>query len=106
MSADTFEIKKIRGCLCVRFPTDSELGEYHVDFTDPTLLYRIHKGGGRKQAIAKAIGLKKGHPVPTVLDHTAGFGRDAFVLASLGCRVQMVERHPVVASCRHVLYAQ
>ncbi len=33
-----------------------------------------------------------------VLDATAGLGRDAFVLASLGCRVQMVERHPVVAA--------
>ncbi|MFA0173170.1 class I SAM-dependent methyltransferase, partial [Vibrio splendidus] len=29
---------------------------------------------------------------------TAGLGRDAFVLASLGCKVQMVERHPVVAA--------
>ncbi len=32
------------------------------------------------------------------MDGTAGLGRDAFVLASLGCRVQMVERHPVVAA--------
>lgn len=35
---------------------------------------------------------------PNVLDGTAGLGRDAFVLASLGCKVQMVERHPVVAA--------
>lgn len=35
---------------------------------------------------------------PTVLDATAGLGRDAFVLASLGCKVQMVERNPVVAA--------
>ena len=35
---------------------------------------------------------------PTVVDGTAGLGRDAFVLASLGCKVQMVERHLVVAA--------
>ena len=29
---------------------------------------------------------------------TAGLGRDAFVLAGLGCKVIMVERHPVVAA--------
>ncbi|TOM58423.1 16S rRNA (guanine(1516)-N(2))-methyltransferase, partial [Vibrio parahaemolyticus] len=33
-----------------------------------------------------------------VIDATAGLGRDAFVLASLGCRVRMLERHPVVAA--------
>ncbi|MFN6886304.1 class I SAM-dependent methyltransferase, partial [Proteus mirabilis] len=31
-------------------------------------------------------------------DATAGLGRDAFVLASIGCNVRMVERHPVVAA--------
>ena len=33
-----------------------------------------------------------------MVDGTAGLGRDAFVLASLGCTVTMVERHPVVAA--------
>lgn len=33
-----------------------------------------------------------------MVDATAGLGRDAFVLAALGCRVRMVERHPVVAA--------
>lgn len=36
--------------------------------------------------------------MPSVVDGTAGLGRDAFVLASLGCTVTMVERHPVVAA--------
>jgi 16S rRNA (guanine1516-N2)-methyltransferase len=31
------------------------------------------------------------------LDVTAGFGRDAFVLANLGCQVDMIERHPCIA---------
>ena len=45
----------------------------------------------------RPAGLNKG-ATPTILDGTAGLGRDAFVLASLGCKVQMVERHPVVAA--------
>ncbi|OGQ95397.1 MAG: hypothetical protein A2521_06630, partial [Deltaproteobacteria bacterium RIFOXYD12_FULL_57_12] len=31
-------------------------------------------------------------------DATAGLGRDAFVLASLGCSVHMIERSPVIAA--------
>ena len=33
-----------------------------------------------------------------MLDATGGLGRDAFVLASLGCTVTVVERSPVVAA--------
>jgi 16S rRNA (guanine1516-N2)-methyltransferase len=32
------------------------------------------------------------------LDATAGLGRDAFVLASLGCQVHLLERSPIVAA--------
>lgn len=52
---------------------------------------------GTTQLIAKAAGLRGG-ATPTVLDATAGLGRDALVLASLGCRVQMIERSPVLAA--------
>jgi 16S rRNA (guanine1516-N2)-methyltransferase len=33
-----------------------------------------------------------------VIDGTAGLGKDAFVLAGLGCKVTLVERHPVVVA--------
>ena len=33
--------------------------------------------------------------MPTVVDATAGLGRDAFVLASLGCKAEaLIERSP------------
>ncbi len=73
------------------------MGPVYVDFLRGTLGYRRHHGGGRKQPLAKAIGLKHG-ATPTVLDATAGLGRDAFILASLGCHVQMVERSGTVAA--------
>lgn len=73
----------------------TRMGPVYVDFVGGALGYRRRYGGGRKQPLAKAIGLKDG---TTVLDATAGLGRDAFILAHLGCHVQMIERSPVVAA--------
>lgn len=74
---------------------EPKLGGVYVDFIAGAAAHRRKFGGGRGQAIAKAIGLKQGH-TPSVVDGTAGLGRDAFVLASLGCTVTLCERHPVV----------
>jgi 16S rRNA (guanine1516-N2)-methyltransferase len=51
----------------------------------------------RGEAVARAVGLKGGQTL-TVADATAGLGKDAFVLASLGARVHLIERSPVVAA--------
>jgi 16S rRNA (guanine1516-N2)-methyltransferase len=69
-----------------------------AEFLRGPLGYRWLKGGGRNQAIARAVGLKSGTKQVTVLDATAGLGRDAFILASLGCTVQLVERSPLIAT--------
>lgn len=68
-----------------------------VDFDNTALSYRQRFGGGRRQAIGRAIGLKS-DVKPTVIDATAGLGKDAFVLASLGCEVILVERNPIIFS--------
>ncbi len=68
-----------------------------VDFVGGKAGHRRKFGGGKGQDIAKAVGLNKGVK-PSVLDATGGLGRDAFVLASLGCNVTMIERSPVVAT--------
>ena len=62
-----------------------------VDFVAGGSAHRRKFGGGNGQQIAKAVGLNKGFR-PSVLDVTAGLGGDAFVLASLGCNVTMIER--------------
>ncbi|GAB4297321.1 MAG: class I SAM-dependent methyltransferase [Thiohalomonadaceae bacterium] len=72
-------------------------GPVYVDFVGGAVGHRRRFGGGRGQEIARAVGLKKG-ATPSVLDATAGLGRDAFVLASLGCTVTLSERSPVVAA--------
>lgn len=70
-------------------------GPVRADFTSGAVAHRRQFGGGTGQLIAKACGIKSGIR-PTVVDATAGLGRDAFVLATLGCRVHMLERSPVV----------
>ena len=66
-----------------------------VDFTSGKTAHRRKFGGGKNQSIAKAIGVKTGVSL-SVIDANAGLGQDAFVLASLGCSVSLVERSPIV----------
>ncbi|ATF90637.1 16S rRNA (guanine(1516)-N(2))-methyltransferase RsmJ [Cedecea neteri] len=76
---------------------EPKLGGIFVDFASGAMAHRRKFGGGRGEAVAKAVGVK-GSYLPDVVDATAGLGRDAFVLASVGCRVRMLERNPVVAA--------
>ncbi|MEH8019859.1 class I SAM-dependent methyltransferase [Rheinheimera metallidurans] len=72
-------------------------GAILVDFASGAASYRRMHGGGKDEAIAKACGLNKKRNL-TVLDATAGLGRDAFVLASLGASVTLVERNPAIVA--------
>lgn len=74
---------------------EPKLGAVYVDFVSGSMAHRRKFGGRRGEAVAKAVGIK-GVELPSVIDATAGLGRDAFVLAVLGCQVRLVERHPVV----------
>ncbi len=68
-----------------------------IDFVSGKTAYRRKYGHAGGEAISKAIGIKKGNR-PNVVDATAGWGRDAFVLATMGCRVHMIERSKVIAT--------
>lgn len=72
-------------------------GAVRVDFVEGALAHRRQYGGGAGQMVARAVGLR-GAIRPYVLDATAGLGRDAFVLAALGCEVMLLERQPVIAA--------
>lgn len=76
---------------------DVKCGPIYVDWAAGRAAHRRRYGGGRGQPLAKAVGLKAG-ATPRVIDATAGLGRDAFVLACMGCTVTLVERDPVVAA--------
>lgn len=66
-----------------------------VDFLSGAAAHRRQFGGGKGQLIAKAVGIKQRFR-PHILDLTAGLGQDAFVLATLGCQMTLVERVDVV----------
>ena len=83
--------------LQLRSLIEPQINPLYVDFVGGKNRHRRIYGGGRGQHLARAIGLKK-HPHPVVVDATAGLGRDAFVLATLGCRVTMLERSAVIAA--------
>ena len=72
-------------------------GPVRVDFVAGAVAHRRLYGGGSGQMIAKAVGIQPGVR-PTVLDATAGLGRDAFVLAQLGCTLTLIERQPLIAA--------
>ena len=72
-------------------------GAVTIDFAGGKSEHRRRFGGGRGQPLAKAIGLKGGLN-PTVIDATAGLGRDAFVIANLGAQVMLIERSPILAA--------
>jgi 16S rRNA (guanine1516-N2)-methyltransferase len=70
-------------------------GAVRVDFADARLQHRIRHASPRREAVARAVGLP-GNPGLEVVDATGGLGRDSFVLATLGARVTVLERHPVI----------
>ena len=72
-------------------------GPVRVDFVEGGAAHRRQFGGGSGQMIAKAVGIQSGVR-PRVLDATAGLGRDAFVLATLGCDLVLFERQPLIAA--------
>lgn len=96
-TSSQFNLEVTEQRLQLRMHGKEKLKPLYVDFVQGALGYRQQKGGGTKQLLAKACGIKSGFR-PSVIDATAGLGRDAFVLASLGCQVLMLERSPIVAA--------
>jgi len=93
----TFQLQLTEEQLQLINKAEPKTGAVFVDFVGGAVGHRRRFGGGRGQPIAKAVGLKGGAN-PTVVDATGGLGRDAFVLASLGCKVTLLERSPIVTA--------
>lgn len=75
--------------------TEDGPGPVFVDFVDGPLGYSRRVPGSR--LLFQAVGIKGGY-LPTIIDATAGLGRDAFVLACRGCTVTAIERSPTIAA--------
>ncbi len=58
-------------------------------------LPRLYRAGIRNELLARACMVT---PTPRIIDATAGLGHDALLLAWLGAKVTLVERHPILAA--------
>jgi len=71
-----------------------------VDFVNSATARRGAEAGFRKQPLARALGAHQwktqGLEQPTVVDATAGLGRDAWMMAMLNCKVILVEQSKVL----------
>lgn len=76
----------------LRFPKPGAPGPMVVDFVGGPLGFarRVNRFG----LLYQAVGFRHGRP--SIVDATAGLGRDAFRLAYHGCRVTAVERSPIL----------
>jgi len=83
--------------LSLNYTPNPKFNNIIVDFLKGKTRHRRLYGGGKGQLIARACGLKK-IKNPKIIDATAGLGADAFVLASLGCDVLMIERSSILAA--------
>ena len=70
------------------------LAPLSLNFLSGSLNYRRQMGG---EILARVLGFKGSERgTIRVLDTTAGLGRDAFIIASLGYQVTMVEQSPAI----------
>ena len=65
----------------------------NVQFDSAAMRHR--RKGGHNELLGRAGGVKADRK-PRIFDATGGMGRDAFVLADLGCAVTLCERVPVL----------
>ncbi|TVS16109.1 MAG: 16S rRNA methyltransferase [Gammaproteobacteria bacterium] len=72
---------------------EPELGALAIDFTRGASGFRGPRA--RSERLVRACGVRDGS---RVVDATGGLGTDAWLLASAGAEVELIEQHPVVAA--------
>ncbi|WP_245675812.1 class I SAM-dependent methyltransferase [Halofilum ochraceum] len=72
-------------------------GPVYAEFVTGATARRGREAARADEGLLRAAGARHGQ-TPDVIDATGGLGRDAWLLAALGCRVTLVERHPAVAA--------
>ena len=84
-----------KGLELVKLGDPNLAGSVRVEFTRGKAAFRRRQQ--KREMLIRAIGFKGGAPL-TVIDGTGGLGRDCFILAVAGCRIQVFEREPVIAA--------
>ncbi|TJY62154.1 hypothetical protein E4T66_07965 [Sinimarinibacterium sp. CAU 1509] len=85
-----FELVQLEDRLSLRAAHRPQVKPVCADWSAADVRRRI--AAGRRELLPRAIGMHK-EPGLSVLDATAGLGRDGYVLAALGATVTLAERH-------------
>lgn len=93
----SFALEQTSEGLALRWLEQAKMTPLRIDFCQGASAYRAAHASRKDEAIARACGVGKIEPLH-ILDGTAGLGRDALVLAQLGAKVGMNERHPLVVA--------
>lgn len=72
-------------------------GAISVDFSEGKTAFRASPQNLKNELIVRAVQVK-GQLQLSIIDATAGLGRDAFILASAGHKVRLLERSPLIAA--------
>lgn len=96
----SFALEQTAEGLALRWLEQPKMLPLRIDFCSGKSAYRAAQATRKDEAIARACGLGKIVNVH-ILDGTAGLGRDALVLAQLGAKVGLNERHPIVVALLH-----
>ena len=91
---DSLRLEWIDGCLSL-YQVEYPQASINVNFSSPAMQYRRQQAV-RQQAVVKAAGKLPSYDSPKLIDATAGLGVDAFLLASAGWQVLMIEQSPVI----------
>ncbi|KAK5581283.1 hypothetical protein RB653_001314 [Dictyostelium firmibasis] len=72
------------------------MNEILLDYTEGTVAHRTAFGKNKKSPIIRSICRSNGVFPDTILDVTGGLGKDAWIMASFGSKVTIIERNPVL----------
>lgn len=88
--------KNRSGFLCLHIKQMEGFKPIYVDFFSTAHATRL-SSGKHKDSLFKAVKINSQENI-SVLDPTAGFGRDAFLLFKYGFSVDLIERNPLVSA--------
>ncbi|KAF2074584.1 hypothetical protein CYY_004091 [Polysphondylium violaceum] len=71
------------------------VNQISLDYTSGALGYRTERGSNMKSPMIRAVKINKSLP-DRILDVTGGLGKDAWIMATLGSHVTVVERNPIL----------
>lgn len=90
------QLKIIDDRLTLVYEQNGQVHYLSAEFLKGPFGYRWQQSLSLKQALPRALGLKTRHDGLRVVDGTAGLGKDAFLMACLGCHVVLLERSPIL----------